>query len=492
MATFDDFLAQLKAKKVSESDIPMERPADDSGILTALQSGMPETTQAQRDAASMASPEASAALQSNTKSLGIPSVTFPYRNESDSALPPIGIANGGQLLADESNTPAASEEIVPTDIIKAMKSIVGGSRTLSPAPSPVPTIRSATPTDMSDKEFAAAQELADRRRIGRGIAGLGAGTELTTPKSSLIKGLAESAENPIKDLAAKRKAEKEMLDLMDDKKKNDPQSDVSKLYRDSFKKLGIQIPDTATASELEKAQPAIGMMINRQAQIEANKIAREGIAATRAATVASKADAASQKDAENFRKAYDPQLASSRSGLGKESSRYVQSTHALNLLSGIKDLNDVNPIQQKELAVALATMLSPGLPHEATINSLDPDTLGKTFANLVQKVTGSPHGTNSAGMVAMLKKSVENQQKISAQNIKKSQNAIKASYAQKIKTNPELYGQVMQSIDSENGLDQALTTSQKTPSADQVSQYSSLHGVTPAQANAILTKRLNQ
>lgn len=153
----------------------------------------------------------------------------------------------------------------------------------------------------------------------------------------------------------------------------------------------------------------------------------------------------SQKDLENFRKAHDPSVASSRSPIGKEYSKFQQAQHALNLVAEFGDnLDAVTPMKKRELAVTLATMLSPGLPHESTIAHLDEGTLNSYLAGKIQAITGRPAGSNSAGMVKQLKDSVIAQAEVSKQNIKRYQGGVEASYAGKIQANPDLYNSIMQ------------------------------------------------
>lgn len=226
-----------------------------------------------------------------------PAVTIPYRKENDdtSTLPPLGLGIGGQqeIVAmpsgstpDESVSMSAPPE---ENIISKLKALAPGiSR--GPALAPIqPTEHNipqpqapAAATDLADTQFADAQEQARQNRmnagmqlasaqIGKGIASLGAGGKVDVDTSGQEM-LAKTADAPIKDLEAGRKSEKEFLDLMDDKKKNDPKSEVSQLYRTAFKKLGVSIGEGATAAELEKASPTITAAINAQLSSEAQKL----------------------------------------------------------------------------------------------------------------------------------------------------------------------------------------------------------------------------
>lgn len=242
----------------------------------------------------------------DTQGIDQPAVTIPYRKEDDLAIPPIGVTNGGQqevtalprdMVTDPAimSEPTVSPQAVP-EIISKLKAVAGASR--SPAVVPQGMAPSAVPTDLTDKIYADAQAKAkDNRKYAEllaagnqaaaGIASLGAGSQVKVDPSGQQM-LMNSADAPIKDVEASRKQEKEFLDLMDDKKKNDPNSEASKLYRETFKKLGVKIGDNATAAELEKAAPTITTAINAQLAREAQQLRMAEIAESRAERNASK------------------------------------------------------------------------------------------------------------------------------------------------------------------------------------------------------------
>jgi hypothetical protein len=280
------------------------------------------------------------------------------------------------------------------------------------------------------------------------MGGLGSlGGSKVSSESEALKQAIAGENSPMSDINAKRDQYKKFLGNKEEKDKNDPNSAASKTMRDALAGMGVKIPENASYATMEKLAPQLMKNKEFQMKLEEMKLKREELGIVKQAAAGSKADLLASKDAEAFRKAYDPQLASSRSVLGKEASRYVQSQHAMNLIKDVGDLSKITPMQKRELAVALATMLSPGIPHESTIHALDEKTLNGELASMVQKITGAPASTNTAGLTKQLKTSVANQQKVSAANIKKSQEAIKATFGKQIASNPELYNQVMKSID---------------------------------------------
>lgn len=378
------------------------------------------------------------------------------------------------------NPTPATEEAKPIQSSTAKSIKLAANRPTSVSPVVSPESQAAgigekpAPTDYTqDPEMQAAQEEAFRRnqaalmleagrQISQGLGGLGSGQEVKLDNQT-IKGMIDKSNVPVEQLTTSRDALMKRLALFSEAEKHSGTSGVSlmtqKLAMQMGKELGMGVAELSqfkgkSFSELEPIMSNLKDMAHyniqkdmKNAQIEANRIAKQTAAKSKAETVDS-------KELEAFRKAYDPQIASSRSVLGKEASRYVQSQHAMNLIGEVKDLNDITPMQKRELAVALATMLSPGIPHESTINHLDEATLNSRLAEYIQKVTGAPAGTNTKGLTAQLKKSVMNQQKVSAANIKKSQDAVKAVYNKQIAKNPEYYNQIMKSIDLENGTEE--------------------------------------
>ena len=370
----------------------------------------------------------------------------------------------GDIAPIAQNVPSAPayKEEVPVTRRPASNSAVKEAfqNTQSPkqeAAAPV-TVDAQNPLIDSEMSKAQAQVEANRKEhafrsnmsdILSGLVNMG-GASIKQDTRSLDERKA-NIDNPFTDLNTKREQEKKFLSAKEEKESQDPNSKISAEYRRFAGMLDMEVDPQASASSLAKLTPLIEKFQDRKMQIQSREdLAREG-AANRAAmrenALGSRRDVTETKDAEAFRKAYDPQLASSRSVLGKEASRYVQSQHAMNLIKDVGDLSEITPMQKRELAVALATMLSPGIPHESTIHALDEKTLNGELASMVQKVTGAPASTNTKGLTQQLKTSVQNQQKVSAANIRKSQDAIKATFGKQIQNNPELYNQVIKSID---------------------------------------------
>lgn len=381
-------------------------------------------------------------------------VQAPASESGEAPLTPEQLAN----LQSQQSVPAQAPAVPQAAQAKAPVSQVKESFQATQSPEQKATAQTVVDAQnpLEDTDMKKALEAAQSNRsnaafqsnLAQIMAGMGSlGGRKVDVNEEPLKALAASANAPVSDITAQRDAYKQFLQNKDDREKNDPNSSVSKTMRDALAGMGVKIPENASYAGMEKLAPQLMKNKEFQMKLEEMRLKREELGQNKQAAAGSKADLLASKDAEAFRKAYDPQLASSRSVLGKEASRYVQSQHAMNLIKDVGDLAKITPMQKRELAVALATMLSPGIPHESTIHALDEKTLNSELASMVQKVTGAPASTNTAGLTKQLKTSVANQQKVSAANIKKSQEAIKATFGKQISANPELYNQVMKSID---------------------------------------------
>jgi hypothetical protein len=354
--------------------------------------------------------------------------------------------------------------------------------------SSIVNLTSEKSTDMSDKEFLKAQEdakfnrrlaglLAAGEGIGDGIAGLGAGTKLDTEKSGVIKGLGETSDNPIKDLASKRKAEKEMLDLMDDKSKNDPNSEVSKLYRESFAKMGITIGPKATAADLEKAQPAIGQMMNRQMQMEATKALREQTAESREERKSSKQGELNDKYMSKF-----------NDTINKFEKEKEEGNKHFDTAISLADQATKSPTAAINLARALIKSIEGA---GARVSDKDIETTlraGGVSDNAIAKLKQAQSGTIPAFQVEDVKNMLSTMKAISDKKFDERKEQMVYRQAKLLKTSPEAIKEATFMPSSS----QPQQTQEKRPTPEQVATFSSMHKMDPKQAEALLIKRMNK
>jgi hypothetical protein len=263
------------------------------------------------------------------------------------------------------------------------------------------------------------------------------------PNTEIMDSLIKRSEEPVHNLKEQRDQAEVLAKLQTDQAKADPNSDVSKLYRESLRSLTqglkINIPENMSAKQAEVIYPSLVAAANKR-QADQERMVRQAEAS----------QAKAEKDALLKQAKLDPQfqkfteklnedLVSPRSSLGKEVMRRNQAIHALALLEGYKDLNKVPELQKRELAVALATMISPGLPHEETISKLDPQTVQQKISGYVTSLTGKPYAAGAGGIVDMLKDSVIRQQEVSEDRINKYHKTIEHSYSHLKNLDPERF-----------------------------------------------------
>jgi hypothetical protein len=283
------------------------------------------------------------------------------------------------------------------------------------------------PSDsLQDDEFKRASEKADynqaQARLMSAIGGVGTafanlgniGTPIENKFKESTDDLLKHAADPISRLKDQRAQYEQLIKNKELSEDRDPKSPKSIQYRQLAKSLGMVVKGNETASDFEKViNPAI-----QKYQSDESKAARVEAARIHAQE---RIDLAKEKlqarDADKFEKAAkymeeDEKKLNTRTG--KEISRYTGGLHALSIVDNFKDLNKVPEQFKRELAVALASMISPGIAHKETIDQLDPKTLQQTLNGYLTKLTGTPYGAGAAGTVKLAMESIKNQMNISA------------------------------------------------------------------------------
>jgi hypothetical protein len=246
----------------------------------------------------------------------------------------------------------------------------------------------------------------------------------------------------------------------------DPNSNMSKKARELLAQAGVSdIPDSISIEQLDK----MGLNIsNLMTQKNAHDLKRELASAKADSQKDLAALKGGKKEQDTILKAIkdmDEMKASSRSGMGREVNRLNQGTHVLGILGHYKNLDDVPESIKKEAAVGLATMVSPGLPHEATIAAMDPKTLQQTLTGYLSYITGSPYGAGAGGNLDMVRKSLQNQMGISRDLLQKHQKQFLQGYKA---TMPEdSYGKLEGIIKSKDLFKGDLPESEQLSSEDQ-------------------------
>lgn len=121
-------------------------------------------------------------------------------------------------------------------------------------------------------EPAADQELIDAQRsanLSRFIGNMmDAGSTMAGGQGNIGKNIIDGANIPVEQLQQLRKAQQEKLVQADENEKRDANSPISKAYRQFASEMGYPVPDSTTATQLEKLSPLFEKAFH-------NKLARE-------------------------------------------------------------------------------------------------------------------------------------------------------------------------------------------------------------------------
>jgi hypothetical protein len=152
-------------------------------------------------------------------------------------------------------------------------------------------------------------------RIGYSLAG--ANAQVLKPDLTFTNKMMEQAGQPLVDLKEKRKSKLEKMELEKEQAKNDPNSSISKLYRDALAQVSPEMASkvsTMSASEVEKAFPTISAAINA---VESRK-SREFVARENAANRQLQRDQMSEEKEQRQQASFQQKFNDSLNKLSKE------------------------------------------------------------------------------------------------------------------------------------------------------------------------------
>lgn len=298
----------------------------------------------------------------------------------------------------------------------------------------------------------------------------------------------------------------ERKNIIDKNEKRDPNSKTSLLYQNTLKQLNPGMDVTGlSAEQVEKAFPTVAAAINRQDTIQANKekyhqqsLDRQALMENKKAAAIEKTDEKDKAALVKAQKEMDEQRASARSPLGREVMRLNGAQHAKNIIDKYRGNENAMPdVLKKELAVAMATMVSPGLPHESTINAMDLKTFQGNVGDVISKVTGIPMAAGAGGFVKLADSMITNQAGIAKKIIQDQQKKQLAVYKNSFH-NPETYKTLENLYKSNDDLGELpldktqapLTTNVNSTAQDpKIAQYATAHNLDYATASNILKAR---
>lgn len=404
---------------------------------------------------------------------------------------PLGPLEGRNSVPNEENTDSMNAGIPPHEQDTIAPSQISSKQESIPQTEPAKQALAQLPQAQQPSEDTA---LLEAQKLRNNLQG---SNEITKLFSQLVSSQAKTKENTgvydnaiknagqgIENLKEQRSQEEVLTKLATDKAKADPNSDVSRLARDSLREItqgmNINIPEGMSAKQIETLYPYISQAASAKEARELKRLMASQAVDAKKSAASSKLDPHFQK----FTEKLNEDMVPSRSALGKEVMRRNQATHALALLENYKDLNKVPAMQKRELAVALATMISPGLPHADTIAELDPATIDQRVKESVTSLTGKPYGAGAGGIIEMLKDSVIRQQEVANDRIGRYHKTIEHSYNHLKKADPQRFEDSKRAVLGD--LEDVAPAISKDP---QIEKFAKDNRLSYDQANQIIENR---
>lgn len=322
-----------------------------------------------------------------------------------------------------------------------------------------PTAQPALPNSgygdsLNDSALAKAQEGANMSRLigmlGNAGSTIGAAFSRGAAKPVEIgNDLIKNADQGTKDILTRRDAadkdvsrQKNLIDLSNDKDKNDPNSEVSKLGRAIAVKLsqatGIKLGgmENASWSSLEKALPGL----ERYAGLMESANARKEAAAERKD---SKTKESAEKQFLKFGESLDVNRA--RAGAtGKVADKLNAAERVEGLFKQFPDGN-VPRTQTRELATSVAALLSSGGTGAAVsqINELVPHSLMGNAAGIAEWVTNQPVGAGQQAFMKLLAETAQREKEIAMNQLKRDRLAKIPAFEHLQKVDPDRFNNIL-------------------------------------------------
>jgi hypothetical protein len=226
--------------------------------------------------------------------------------------------------------------------------------------------------------------------------------------------------------------QKAMLEFNNEKARNDANSDVSKMYRTMAEQVNTQlnlstpINPNMTADQVSKSMPWVqnaaktkNAMDMKQLQIESNERLRQQMLQMQMDKYKEGQEKFLDTQGNKFEKEVNANLASSRSQLG-------QHIRAINMADRIQDQfgnvdpNKLNKQQIATLTTDYVSMMTGGIPTQAAIQKMFPETGAGTVKDIVQYITNDPTGRNQGKFVKQMLNGTQTLKNLSTNKIKGS------------------------------------------------------------------------
>lgn len=234
------------------------------------------------------------------------------------------------------------------------------------------------------------------------------------------------------------------FELGDRQKENDPDSDVSKAFREYARSYvaqagaNIKIDDRLSYADLQKQMGTIGNAISAKMAADARK---ELMQMKLAETGTAKEDKATDKMKADFAKDIDTQRSSQRTNLGQLQKRLNTSENLKALIS--QNPKDMTDPEIRELVTGVNNLIGGSLAV-SQIEHMDYPTLNREYSKLVTKATGNPAGANSPGVVNRLSRLIEREEEVVRHQMKKALDFSLAKHAKLVKKDPDYVNSLLE------------------------------------------------
>ena len=362
-------------------------------------------------------------------------------------------------------TPAPTRGSVADASIPTYGSVMSKDKA-APATSPSPLTSDIPQAPTQDDELIAAQNM--RQNTVNSNAMLRAVNNITQALArqkkddSFLTDIDKNAENLPADVLARRKEEREKgryqldtergkidlekarIQLTDMKAMDDPNSDVSKTYREAtrarFAMIGkkANIPDNMNGSTVSKLYPTT--------DIVDDFIKLKGIEERMAlvkATKSEKLDAKDHQRLDQANKLIQSDIARNNTAFGRNAN-IIRSADAIEALVAGKNPNDITPQQIYEVAKNLDAMLSSGAATVQGTQKLIPQGINMKTATLQEFLTNSPSPAKQKAYVLQTMDTIKRERDLARDKIQNASRGMLSSYQDLAKKQPEAWNAMLQ------------------------------------------------
>jgi hypothetical protein len=235
--------------------------------------------------------------------------------------------------------------------------------------------------------------------------------------------------------------------------KQDPNSAISKTYRDMAKQLHITVNEQSSAAQLEQVIPQLGQIKSREDMIEARKeMASERLDEMKHrddmmgfAKQQDQADRDSREETRQNQKdeamknvwAAKLALPSSRTLMGQSQIQLAAIDRIKGMLAGNKNLDDATPQELRETWATLDKAITGGTGTQHGTAALDPNTYKTQIANFMQKLTSNPQGAGQSPILGRVLHNLDSVADVHKQSLQKQTKALLSGSGDYMRRNPD-------------------------------------------------------